>query len=33
MNRDDVTFRRLVIGFAIVEAVILAAFVIIKLNN
>ena len=33
MNREDMTFRRFVIGFAIVEALIIAAFVISKLTS
>lgn len=33
MSDDDRTFRRIVILYAIVEAVVLAAFVVIKLKG
>ena len=32
MNRDDRIFRRFVIGFAIVEAIVIAIFIATKLH-
>jgi hypothetical protein len=32
MNRDDRIFRAFVIGFAIVEAIVIAIFIAIKLH-
>jgi hypothetical protein len=33
MNRDDIIFRRFVIVYAIVEAIVIAIFIVIKLQE